>query len=84
MIEEASAATQVGVIAAALGDLPSGFEELRLEWVDHHQASAGEVFGGPPEALAVALVVLRVDLAVVLEDLPVVLAAETVKAGSVQ
>ena len=78
-IEVDSAATRAGVIAVALVDLPRGseaavLEDLRLEWADRRQASAGA-----------DLVDLRGALvAVVSGDLLVVSAAVTAKAGSAQ
>ncbi len=82
---EADSATQVEAIAVALAGLPPVLEELRLEWADRHQASAVAVLVDLREVLAaVASVVLPADLAVVSEDLQVVLPAETAKAGSAQ
>ena len=78
-IEVDSAATLAGVIAEALVDHPPDSEEavsgdLRLEWADRRQASAGA-----------DLVDLRGALvAVVSGDHLVVSAAVTAKAGSAQ
>lgn len=77
-----SGATQVEAIAVVLVDLPpvleAVLEELRLEWAYRHQ-----VLVVLREVLAVvASVVLPADLAVVLGDLPAVLAVETARAGS--
>ena len=75
-IEAVSAAIRGVVTEAALAD-------LLPEWADRHQASVGAVLVDLPPVLAVeASVVLPADLAVVLEDLLVVLAVETARAGS--
>ena len=77
-IEEDSAVTRVGVIAAVLVD-------LRPEWADRHQALVGAVLVDLREVLAaVDSVDLRVDSAAVSVGLPVVLEAVTAKAGSAQ
>ena len=82
-IEAVSAAIRGVVTEAALAGLPPVLADLLPEWADRHQASVGAVLVDLPPVLAVeASVVLPADLAVVLEDLLVVLAVETARAGS--